>query len=130
MPAASVNALETSGYSAWDALRSPDSSPLPDPLAGLEIKDEHLERVLRGLDLLVQDGAMGTRLQAHGLAQSGQIPDLASISDPDIVTLVHKEYLAAGAEMVTTNSFGANELKLAGAASVEEVCAAAVACAK
>lgn len=130
MPAASIHAFETPGYSAWDALRSPDSSPLPDPLAGLEIKDEHLERVLRGLDLLVQDGAMGTRLQAHGLAQSGQIPDLASISDPDIVTLVHKEYLAAGAEMVTTNSFGANELKLAGAASVEEVCAAAVACAK
>lgn len=121
---------ESAGYSAWDALRDPVSSPLPDPLEGIAIKDEHLERVLRGFDLLVQDGAMGTQLQAHGLAQSGQIPDLASITDPETVTRVHEEYVSAGAEMVTTNSFGANELKLAGAASVEEVCAAAVACAR
>lgn len=127
---ASSDFYEASGYSAWDALRDPASSPLPDPLEGLTIKDEHLERVLRGQDLLVQDGAMGTQLQAHGLAQSGQIPDLASISDPEIVTLVHKKYLEAGAEMVTTNSFGANEIKLAGTASVDEACAAAVACAK
>lgn len=130
MPAASVHPFEASGYSAWDALHDPSSSSLPDPLAGLAIKDEHLERVLRGLDLLVQDGAMGTQLQAHGLAQSGQIPDLASITDPEIVTLVHRKYVSVGAEMVTTNSFGANALKLAGAAPVEEVCAAAVACAK
>ena len=129
MPAA-AHPVETPGYSAWDALCDPAASPLPDPLVGLTIKDDHLERVLRGLDLLVQDGAMGTQLQAHGIAQSGQIPDLASISDPDIVTRVHAEYVAAGAEMVTTNSFGANALKLAGAASVEDVCAAAVACAK
>lgn len=129
MPIASVHSFEPSGYSAWDALRDP-SSPLPDPLEGLRIADEHLERVLRGKDLLVQDGAMGTQLQAHGLAQGGQIPDLASLSDPGTVTLVHEEYVSAGAEMVTTNSFGANELKLAGAASVEEVCSAAVSCAK
>lgn len=117
-------------YSAWEALRNPAESPLPDPLAGLNIADEHLERVLRGHDLLVQDGAIGTQLQARGAADGGQIPDLASIEHPDIVTDVHRSYVEAGAEMVTTNSFGANSLKLKGAASVQEVCEAAVACAK
>lgn len=117
-------------YSAWDALRDPATSPLPDPLAGLNIADEHLERVLRGQDILLLDGAIGTELQARGAAAGGQIPDLASIEHPDIVTDVHRAYVQAGAEMVTTNSFGANEVKLAGAAEVEAVCEAAVACAK
>lgn len=132
MPAAIQPAASpvSSGYSAWEALRDPAASSLPDPLAGLAIADEHLERVLRGFDLLVQDGAIGTQLQAHGVARNGQAPDLASIADPDVVTLVHREYVEAGAEMVTTNSFGANGIKLAGAAPVGEVCAAAVACAK
>lgn len=120
----------SSGYSAWEALRDPSASPLPDPLAALRIADEHLERVLRGFDLLVEDGAIGTQLQAHGVAAGGQIPDLASIEHPDVVTLIHREYVEAGAQMVTTNSFGANALKLGGAASVEDVCSAAVACAK
>lgn len=118
------------GYSAWDALRDPANSPLPDPLEGLVVKDEHLERVLRGIDFLVQDGAIGTQLQAHGLAQGGQNPDLECLAHPGAVTQVHREYVEAGSEMVTTNSFSANELKLAGAASVEEVCGTAVDCAK
>lgn len=118
------------GYSAWDALRDPTNSPLPDPLEGLLIKDEHLERVLRGQDFLVQDGAIGTQLQARGFAQGGQIPDLECLLHPEAVTDVCRAYVEAGSEMVTTNSFSANELKLAGAATVEELCAAAVACAK
>lgn len=122
--------LDPLNFSAWDAVHNPEGSTLPDPLEGLTIADDYLELVLRGRELLVQDGAMGTQLQAHGLAQGGQIPDLASITDPDVVTLVHKEYVDAGAQMVTTNTFGANEIKLAGAASVEEVCAAAVSCAR
>ena len=122
--------LDPSSYSAWNALHDPGSSALPDPLEGLTIADSHLEQVLRGKAYLVQDGAIGTQLQAHGLAQGGQIPDLASITDPDVVTLVHREYVDAGAQMVTTNSFGANEIKLKGQASVEEVCSASVACAK
>lgn len=128
--AASYRAADAPGFSAWEALRNPDASPLPDPLANRTIADAHLERVLRGRDLLVQDGAIGTQLQAKGLAANGSIPDLACLTNPDIVTEVHREYVEAGAEMVTTNSFGANALKLGGAASVEEVCAAAVACAK
>ena len=106
--------LDPSSYSAWNALHDPGSSALPDPLEGLTIADSHLEQVLRGKAYLVQDGAIGTQLQAHGLAQGGQIPDLASITDPDVVTLVHREYVDAGAQMVTTNSFGANEIKLKG----------------
>lgn len=101
-----------------------------DRLAGLSIKDEHLARVLRGEEYLVQDGAMGTILQARELVLPGQEPDLLTISNPAGVTAIHADYVAAGAQMLTTNTFCANRRKLAGEATVEEVFAAAVRCAK
>lgn len=91
--------------------------------------DEELAAVLRGERFLVFDGAMGTMLQRSGL-QAGDLPELLCISDPDAITAVHKAYVEAGAEVVTTNTFGANSRKLAGAATVEGVFSAAVACAR
>ncbi len=119
-----------SGYSAWEALHCPDKSPLPDPLAGLRIADNYLEQVLRGQALLLQDGAIGTQLQAYGAADGGRLPDLACLEQPEIVQRVHSEYVQAGAQMVTTNTFSSNELKLKGVAKVEDLCAAAVQCAR
>lgn len=99
-------------------------------LAGLTVKDDHLAAVLRGEAYLVQDGAMGTILQARNLVVPGQEPDLLTLSNPAAVTAIHADYVAAGAEMLTTNTFCANRRKLAGEASVQEVFSAAIQCAR
>ena len=98
--------------------------------AGLRIADEHLRQVLLGNEFLVFDGAMGTQMQARGLAQPGVNPDLLNLTNPQAITEIHAAYVAAGAEVITTNTFGANALKLEGHASVQEVYEAAVVCAK
>ncbi len=92
-------------------------------------KDEHLARVLAGEDLLLFDGAMGTQLQARG-AKTGEIPELLNLTDPDLIASVHRAYVEVGTEMVAANTFGANRLKLQGQASVDEVFAAAIECAR
>ena len=89
---------------------------------------ELLEAALSGDGFLLFDGAMGTQLQERGLA-AGELPELLCLTAPDQITAVHVAYVAAGADVVTTNTFGANAAKLGDAASVEEVFAAAVACA-
>ncbi len=95
----------------------------------LRMADDHLARVLAGEDFLVFDGAMGTQLQARGLA-AGEIPELLCLTNPAEVTEIHAAYVAAGSEVVTTNTFGANRTKLGDAATVEQIFDAAVACAR
>jgi len=60
--------------------------------------------------VLVFDGPMGTMLSAS--ARDGWCPDEANLREPDAVEAVHRAYLAAGADIIQTNTFGANELKL------------------
>ncbi|MEI8094636.1 MAG: homocysteine S-methyltransferase family protein [Spirochaetales bacterium] len=62
--------------------------------------------------LLVSDGAWGTFLQLKGL-KPGECPELWNLDRPDDVAAVARSYVEAGADMVQTNSFGANRLKLA-----------------
>lgn len=95
----------------------------------LTIADKHLAAVLAGREPLLFDGAMGTQLQAAGLAV-GELPELLCLEQPDLVTKVHRAYVEAGSEVVSTNTFGANAHKLGAAASVREVFDAAVACAR
>ena len=95
----------------------------------LRVADTHLAHVLDGEAYLLFDGAMGTQLQVRGLA-AGEIPELLCLTNPAEITEIHAAYVAAGAEAVTTNTFGANAAKLGDAASVEEIFAAAVACAR
>ena len=102
--------------------------PLPDRGA-LRVKDDFLQDVLEGRAYLVFDGAMGTMLQARGLT-TDKAPELLCITDPNDITHVHRAYVDAGAQVVTTNTFGANALKLDGQASVDAVFAAAIACAR
>lgn len=81
---------------------------------------------LAGKSFLYFDGAMGTMLQAAGL-QAGELPEIWNIKQPQKVQAIHREYLAAGAQIIKTNTFGANELKLADSGvGVEEVFNAAV----
>ena len=81
-------------------------------------------------NIIVFDGAMGTMLQKKGL-QAGDLPECLSITHPDTVLEIHREYAAAGADIITTNTFQACELKLEGSGySVEEIVNAGVSLAK
>lgn len=99
-------------------------------LSEVRVKDEHLRRALLGEDYLIVDGAMGTQLQERGLADAGELPELLNFSHPDDIAAIHAAYVAAGAEVITTNTFGANRLKLEGVASVADVYDAAAKCAR
>jgi homocysteine S-methyltransferase len=61
--------------------------------------------------VLVCDGAMGTMLYARGIFINRSFDSL-NISDPGLVTDVHKGYVRAGADVIETNTFGANRIKL------------------
>src|SRR6266568_65387 len=62
--------------------------------------------------VLVLDGAMGTMLQERGL-KPGQSPEELNLTMPEVVAGVHREYLQAGADIIVSNTFGGNRLKLA-----------------
>ena len=59
----------------------------------------------------VFDGAMGTMLQSAGL-KPGDCPELLNIEQPEIVEKVHAAYISSGADIIETNTFGGNRLKL------------------
>ena len=69
-----------------------------------------LER-LRSGEILVCDGAMGTQLQDRGLG-IGECPDSWNLTHPDVVTSIHRAYLDEGCDLIITNTFGANGLRL------------------
>ena len=60
-----------------------------------------------GKNLLIFDGAMGTQLQNAGLS-AGDIPEELNIDRPDLLKTIHMNYLKAGADFITTNTFGCN----------------------
>lgn len=62
-------------------------------------------------NILIFDGAMGTMLQKKGL-KLGENPEVLNISNPEVIEEVHREYIESGCNVITTNTFGANELKL------------------
>lgn len=72
------------------------------------------------------DGAMGSMLQKSGL-KSGELPESLNLTHPEKIAQIHKLYAKAGAEYITTNTFGANRLKFD---NVKEIIESAVALAK
>lgn len=56
------------------------------------------------------DGGMGSLLQAGGL-RPGELPGTWNITHPDVLVKIHRDYLEAGADIVTTNTFGVDGLK-------------------
>jgi 5-methyltetrahydrofolate--homocysteine methyltransferase len=60
---------------------------------------------------LVVDGGWGTLLMARGL-QPGECPELWNTTKPEAIRAIAREYLEAGAEIITTNSFGGSRCKL------------------
>src|SRR5512139_2664183 len=77
--------------------------------------------------ILVLDGAMGTMLQGYGLAEADYrgarfadhprdlrgANDVLSLTRPDVVLAIHERYLAAGADLISTNSFNATRVAMA-----------------
>lgn len=76
--------------------------------------------------ILLLDGGMGTMLQRHGV-EPGQVAEVLNITDPELITGVHREYVQAGSDVVYTNTFGCNRYKLKDCGySVPEIVGAAV----
>ncbi len=61
--------------------------------------------------VLLSDGAWGTFLQAEGLNQ-GECPELWNVTHKDVVLKIAKSYIDAGSDMIETNTFGGNKVKL------------------
>lgn len=80
--------------------------------------------------ILVADGAMGTMLYAYGLEFCHEEMNMER---PDLIEKIHRDYIAAGADIIQTNTYGANTIKLARYGlenQVEEINKQAVAIAK
>lgn len=67
--------------------------------------------LLKKKEFIILDGGMGTQLQANGL-EIGGIPELLNITRPELITQIHQAYINAGANIVYTNTFGANKNKM------------------
>src|SRR6266852_672519 len=63
-------------------------------------------------EVLVCDGAMGTMLHAGGVSLDRSLPEL-NVSHVDLVRSIHRAYIAAGADVIETNTFGASRPRLA-----------------
>jgi methionine synthase I (cobalamin-dependent)/5,10-methylenetetrahydrofolate reductase len=73
------------------------------------VRPDVRERLAAGV--LVFDGAMGTQLYERGI-HLGRCFDALNLEDPDLVRQVHRDYREAGAQVLQTNTFGANAFKL------------------
>ena len=84
---------------------------------------------MKSNEFVFLDGGMGTMLQAAGLPV-GMSPMLWNLTAPEKIAGVHRQYIDAGTQIIYTNTFGANRIKLGDEAEVGEVVRAAVAAAK
>lgn len=73
------------------------------------MKKNYLERVRDGI--VIFDGAMGSELYSNGIQISTCFEEVC-LKDPALVEKIHRSYIAAGAHVIETNSFGANPIKL------------------
>lgn len=60
---------------------------------------------------VIFDGAMGTMLMAAGLPP-GEAPEIFNMKKPELIRDIHRQYFEAGADVVITNTFGGNAVKL------------------
>ena len=70
-----------------------------------------LPELIDGEGVHVMDGAMGTQLYSHGVFVNVSYDGL-NLEAPEIVETIHRDYVNAGAEIIETNTFGANPVKL------------------
>lgn len=71
-----------------------------------------IQSLLKERDYIITDGAMGTVLFTQGL-EHGDPPEIWNIEHPERVAVVHQAYIDAGSQVLLTNTFGGNRLRLA-----------------
>ena len=80
--------------------------------------------------IAVFDGAFGTMLQQRAGGPVGTVPERWNIERPDVIEGIHRDYALAGADVITANTFGANEFKTNGREEAETLIRAGVRLAK
>src|SRR2546421_9238948 len=75
------------------------------------LRSAFFNRLAEGTPILF-DGGMGTQLYAHGVPFHRCFDEL-NLLQPDLVQAIHREYVAAGAEVIETNTFSAKRVALA-----------------
>ena len=93
------------------------AGPCRDAAGRRRPRQRHVTAMLGFLDalderVLVCDGAMGTMLYARGIFLNRCFDEL-NLTQPDLVAEIHRDYVRAGADVIETNTFGANRFKLA-----------------
>ena len=63
--------------------------------------------------IYIMDGAMGTMIQKFGVAEADNNSERLNLTRPDAIKKIHKEYIAAGADIIETNTFSANAISQA-----------------
>ena len=77
-------------------------------------------------EYIILDGGMGTMLQKSGLKLGG-IPEVLNIENPETVINIHRQYIDAGSQIISSNTFGANAYKLKDSGyTVEEIITAGI----
>ena len=76
------------------------------------MREELLKRVVDPASVVIFDGAMGTMIYSRGVFIN-QCYDELNLRAPDLIRGIHDAYVKAGAEVLETNTFGANRIKLA-----------------
>lgn len=92
-----------------------DPSPLTTGQSGRELK-----QILASGAALIADGAAGTMLMSAGLP-AGSPPEIWNVEQPEKILSLHSAYLQAGSQIILTNTFGGNRMKLAKAGLEERV---------
>ncbi|MGI6751637.1 MAG: homocysteine S-methyltransferase family protein [Anaerovoracaceae bacterium] len=86
-------------------------------------------RELLGKGTILCDGAMGTMLQSLGM-ETGKLPEILNFTHPEMIESIHAGYLDAGSDIICTNTFGANSLKLPEGYTVDKVVKRAISLAR
>ena len=69
--------------------------------------------ILQENKIYILDGAMGTMIQKFGVAEADNNSERLNLTRPDAIKKIHKEYIAAGADLIETNTFSANAISQA-----------------
>lgn len=76
------------------------------------MQTDRLLEILDSTEVVLADGAMGTMLHSRGISFDTSFDEL-NLTQPMLVAEIHRDYINAGAQIIETNTFGANRYKLA-----------------
>ncbi len=100
------------------------------PARTVQYKDDILREAFEGKRCIAIDGAMGSMLQSAGIEIADSAPEYLNVESPQTIIDIHASYVGAGAQIITTNTFGANARKLGGDADIAKLVYAGVECAR